>query len=879
MDISSFFSDHHWDVAGELDLPARDATVVDAAALPLGAEPARFLQHRHADGIFAHQDLALRAALANENVCVSTGTSSGKSLVFQTAALQHLSCDPEARIIAIYPMKALGNEQEERWRAALAEAGIVAKVARIDGSVRRSERAALLRGARVAIMTPDIIHAWLMPSIALAPVQAFVKKLKLVVVDEIHTYTGVFGSNSAMLFRRLQHLLVFFAARPQWIAASATLADADGLLKQLFGLDFTVIGPDADTSRRHPVDIKLVRPPGDADFLSSVAALLGALADSRSRRFIAFVDSRKQTEHLTAILARGAGGGQDADGEDEELVDHLEHLDVLPYRAGYEARDRDVIQKRLTNGTLPGVVSTSALELGLDIPALDTAVLIGVPRSSTSLHQRIGRIGRHGPGQVLVISSGDIYDESVLAKPEELLRRPHVEPALYLENRRIQYIHALCLARPGGEHDTAMSLQGGSTERPFTSMVSWPEGFVDLCRAERVGEVPAELQSMKVEAGEGPNFAFPLRDVERQFKIELRQGMDQRDLGSVSYSQLLREAYPGAIYYYTAKPYRVASVKLDAKVVRVREERAFTSKPTPIPTRVYPNLQGDAIFDGTRRGALDVLESEVQIREALCGYRERRGSNEIATSYPTDSEKTGVFWYQPFFGRTFFSSAVTITHPALDADAGAAQAAANYVYEAFLMAVPVERRDVGVAVDAHRVARGPLQDGRRFIALYDQTYGSLRISGRVLEADLLGDLLTTALELCHEDEESPERLAALPVLRDMVDALDEPEGERWWTAATQPVAGANLVPVILPGSLGLQLLHDNREFHVQAVFFSPHGLKYRGTNSATRRGATDVVPLDQLVPLEGVSEMGFYDLETGEIVAGEPDDAPEPVAT
>lgn len=864
MDISSFLTDNGWDLAGELALPPRGASFADPCLLPLAEQPANFLRRRHPGGIFEHQDAALRVALARGNVCMATGTSSGKSLVFQTTALQRLAEDPNARILAIYPMKALGNEQEDRWRTALEEAGVAGKVARIDGSVKRAQRPALLRGARVAIMTPDVIHAWLTTSLSQAGVQAFLKNLQLVVVDEIHTYTGVFGSNSALLFRRLQHLLAFFSARPQWIAASATLADAPHLLMQLFGLQFSVIGADEDSSARHPVDIKLVRVPTDADYLSSVATLLEQLASSGTRRFIAFVDSRKQTEQLAAILARGLHAAED-DELDDEQIEHLERLDVLPYRAGYEAPDRDLIQKRLSEGTLPGVISTSALELGLDIPSLDTAVLIGVPRSSTSLHQRIGRIGRHGPGQVIVISSGDLYDEAIMSEPQELLQRPHADPALYLENRRIQYIHALCLARPGGEHDSAMTLINGPTERPFVSTVTWPEGFMDLCRDERIGQLPADLQSMKIEAGEAPHYAFPLRDVERQFKIELREGSDKRDLGQVSYSQLLREAYPGAIYYYTAKPYRVASVKLDAKTVRVRREKAFHSKPTSIPTRVYPNLQGDAVFAGVCHGDLNVLESEVQIREALCGYRERRGPNEFSTAYPTNSEKTGVFWFQPFFGRTFFSSAITISHPALDASPATTQAAADYLYEAFLMAVPVERRDVGVAVDIHRVARGPLDEGRRFIALYDQTYGSLRISGRVLEDDLLPELLTTALQLCEEDDSAESAPAARILLRKLNGSLSQPASESWWSSTPRVVAGANVVSVIMPGSVGLQLLHDNREFYVESVFYKPTGLHYRGHHEATKYGVDEILPADHLAPLEGESKMGLYDLETGEL--------------
>src|SRR4051794_9662161 len=118
MDITSFFSDNDWDVAGELTLPPQAARLVDPASLPLNATVADFIARRHPDGIYEHQETALRAALDDRNVCVATGTSSGKSLVFQTAALQRLAENPDARVLAIYPMKALGTEQEERWRRA-----------------------------------------------------------------------------------------------------------------------------------------------------------------------------------------------------------------------------------------------------------------------------------------------------------------------------------------------------------------------------------------------------------------------------------------------------------------------------------------------------------------------------------------------------------------------------------------------------------------------------------------------------------------------------------------------------------------------------------------------------------------------------------------
>jgi DEAD/DEAH box helicase domain-containing protein len=357
----------------------------------------------------------------------------------------------------------------------------------------------------------------------------------------------------------------------------------------------------------------------------------------------------------------------------------------------------------------------------------------------------------------------------------------------------------------------------------------------------------------------------------------MRRGGELLNLGSVSYSQLMREAYPGAVYYYTARPYRVAQIRLDAKAISVRREKAFHTKPARIPTLVYPNLQPGAIYSGAQHGDLDVIESDVQIREALTGYSERRGPNELHTTYPTDSQQTGILWPQSYFSRTFFTSAVTITHPTLDGDAATAQSVANYLYEAFLMAVPVERRDIGVAIDRHRSSRGPVREGARFIALYDQTYGSLRVSGKVLEDALLPDVLAAALALCKEDPEANCSGAACDVLHELARAVEKPAGPQWWSDAPQVSIGEGL-RVIMPGSVGLQTLHGNREFYVEGVFLHPTGLRYRGHHEETRHNVYELIPVDQLAALQGESRMGTYNLETGELRADADDDDLEQAA-
>lgn len=582
MGIEDYFSERGWSITYTTSIPPREAELFQTDDLPLSSATRDYLESQFSKGLYRHQKEAIRHFIAGNNVCMTTSAASGKSVPFYAAALELLKRNSECRVIAMYPLKALGREQQERWKEALEPIGLASRVGRIDGQVPMTLRAGIVRESSVLIATPDIVHAWLLASVSDRSVQDFLQNLSLIIVDEVHTYSGVFGSNAAFLFRTMQHIMQLLGARPQYICASATISNPASHLYQLFGLDFSLIGDEFDTSPKHEVVVELALPPRSSDFLSEVSEFLYNVASKTPHNFLAFVDSRKQTEHISAIIDRWRekeGQSEEDDSQETAWFDHLQRLDVLPFRAGYEAHDRDTIQERLSRGSLRGVVSTSALELGIDIPHLTLGVLIGVPRSATSLHQRIGRIGRRTDGKVVVINTGGVYDELVFRKPEEFLNRPLADCALYLENPRIQYIHALCLARQGGEHDQTCDAIGIKQESEFTSTVVWPNGFVELSNRERRGEIGPDLQSMKMEAGEDPNHTFPLRDVESQFRVQLKYGPELESRGSLSFSQVMREAYPDAVYYYTTIPYRVYLVGFHSKEILVKKEKRYTTSP------------------------------------------------------------------------------------------------------------------------------------------------------------------------------------------------------------------------------------------------------------------------------------------------------------
>jgi DEAD/DEAH box helicase domain-containing protein len=878
MNLVELLTQAKWDIVHTEHLPAKPARFVAFDDLPLDAAAQAFLNKNFPAGIYEHQKLAMQQALQSQNVCLTTGTASGKSLAFFVAGIAALAKSPEAKIIALYPMRALGKEQEQRWAGALQAAGLDAAVGRIDGQVPLPARLEILQHSRVLILTPDVMHAWLLTQLGAEPVRNFLRQLALIVVDEVHTYTGIFGSNSAFLFRRLRHVLQLLAAAPPFVCASATLADSQSHLAKLFGVDFEIIDSSHDSSPRQPIRIDLVRPPKGRDLLNEFSSLLASLAEEKGQRFIAFVDNRKQTELIAMIAGRERKGEHSAAAApepDEPALkwDHLKRLNILPYRAGYEERDRATIQERLTEGSLAGVVSTSALELGLDIPHLTAGVLFGVPYSATSLYQRLGRIGRHAPGHAVIASRGTVYDQQLFANPTSLLSRPLAEDALYLENERLQYIHALCLARRGGEHDQIVAAENLAGGENFASEIGWPEGFLALCEMERQGEIPAALQVMKGEAGGDPNHVFPLRDVEAQFKVQERLMGRGRNLGEISHSQLMREAYPGAIYYYTARPYRVIRVNTRRREVHLRhQQKKYTTSPVQLPVLIFPDLAPGRIYQAKSHGGLTCIECHLQVREALSGYTEQRGPNRVNVAYPVDAQETGVHFDQQRFARNYLTTGVILSHPVLSDSRAATELMAAALFEAFLMIVPYERRDVGFAADKYRVMHAPVnaQYGDRFIAIYDQTYGSLRLTSRLLPEAILRATIATALEICglsEATEAKAETIAALEQLlaeaaRDPVDHAIQP--------AEKKRSDENRVEILLPGSKGLAIYNGNTEFQVEEVFFDAisRRLSYRGryVDDQYANATTKIIlPVEGLIEVPGDSVVGYYDLATGGI--------------
>lgn len=874
-DVLSRMTAEGWGIDHIEEISGREAGFADRSNLALSEQSERLLA---ADNIslFRHQFEAIRQSMAEANVVITTSTASGKTLAFQIAGIEALAANAAAKILAIYPMRALVSEQENRWKDAIQKAEFPSdSVVRIDGGISVRNRDALLKKAKVVVVTPDILHAWMFSNLAKANIRSFLSNLRLIVVDEAHTYTGVFGSNSAYLFRRMLHAIRRLGGEARYIAASATMVEPEQHLEKLTGLSFVSIGEELNSAPKQPIKLALSNPPAGKDLLSSCAELMRFIVDRTEHNVITFVDSRKQTEHIAAIGDRVSDedeGEDQTEGELWETVENLKAARIFPYRAGYEENDRKHIQTLLTSGKLRGVVSTSALELGIDIPHLDVAILVGVPSSATSLYQRIGRIGRHQPGLVIVVNDGSVISTAVFQKPDSMMKLPLSEGALYLENRRIQYIHALCLARIGGEADTLENSPESQDE--FECLAACPESFSQMCKDERIGEIEVELQFMKAQAADDPNHAYPLRDVEAQFQVQYKRGPDDMGRGSLSYSQLMREAYPGAVYYYKAKPHRVYRVNTSTRRVDVRHERQYTTKPINLPTLIFPNLSEGNVEIFNTFGELRVVECNLQISNAVTGYQERRGPNTLKIEYPLDPNK-GVYFDRDRFTRNYSTTGVIISHPALSNSEVKLNLISELIYEAFLMTIPYERRDVGYGDDRIRKDREPFTTDDRFISIYDQTYGSLRLTSHLADSEVLKQVLSRCLELVKMDDRfSLDETTRVAVQELYESSLDEPV-ERQEVEDDSDTVGEDTVHVIMPGSYGISRQKGNEFFNVESVFFSPKlgCVAYKGFHESEERrrkgwpgnsSATTIVRSTEVEEVPGESKMGLYDLNTGE---------------
>jgi DEAD/DEAH box helicase domain-containing protein len=604
-------------------VPGREATHADVPETlhPLLRDA---LARRGIERLYAHQRDAFELARAGESVVVATPTASGKSLCYHLPVLDRLAREPDARALYLFPTKALSRDQEASLRDLMKEVGLTHGAITYDGDTPGDARRAARERSGVLLTNPDMLHAGILPHHA--SWARFFSCLRFVVVDELHTYRGVFGSHLANVLRRLQRIARFHGADPVFVFASATIGNPREHARRMIGRDVTLLAESgAPTGPRHVV---VYNPPVlnaelgvRASYLKTAVSLTADLLRAEVPTLV-FGQSRNGVETMLKYL------------RDRLAADRMDPDAIQAYRSGYLPETRRRIEQGLRSGAIRGVVATNALELGIDIGSLQAVVCAGYPGSIAALWQRFGRAGRRSdPALALLVASSQPLDQYVA-------RESQFDP----DNVEILVQHLKCAA----------------FELPFE------EG-------ETLGDVPAPAvkdaleylaQHQVVHAAPGPDGkqlyhwatdAYPathvsLRSVGWDNFVVIDLDRDQT-IAEMDWRATHTMLHVQAIYQHDGEQYQVERLDFENHKAFVRkvEPDYYTTAMTYTRIAVVHEDDGAVVRLDPERAGVAAGMGEVSVIEKVVGYKKIKFHTHENVGYgdvrlPEMQMHTSAFW-------------------------------------------------------------------------------------------------------------------------------------------------------------------------------------------------------------------------------------------
>jgi DEAD/DEAH box helicase domain-containing protein len=563
--------------------------------------------------LFTHQAEAWESAQRGEHVIVTTGTASGKTLAFNLPVLDALARNPKQRALYLYPTKALAQDQV-RALTELQPPGV--KPAIYDGDTPTEQRWQVRKWANLVLTNPDMLHIGVLPHHDRWG--DVLSNLRYVVVDEAHVYRGVFGSHVANVLRRLRRLARVYGAEPQFLLASATIANPDELARGLLGVAATVI--DRDAAPRAERTIALWNPPLTDEELGLRASALGeasrlmASLVERGVRTLCFAKSRKAAELIHRFTAQRLG----------------DSTRLSPYRAGYTPAQRREIERRLVDGDLLGVSATNALELGIDVGLLDCVICVGFPGTVASLRQQWGRAGRREHGLAVLVASEDALDQFFMREPEALLDRRVEAAILDHSNTRVLDGHVRAAAFEGPLDDADAETLG-------------PEA---LKRAAVLPELRKTPRGYVWAGRDYPAGRFGLRSATPD-TFTVVDAATGSLLGLVERERAYSTVHEGAIYLHLGDSYRVLELDHEARTALVE----------PFVGDEYTQAKKDtmtAIIRATRaerRLGVELNFGMVTVTEQVVAYQRKLQDGETIETVPLELPQTEfeteAIWFVP----------------------------------------------------------------------------------------------------------------------------------------------------------------------------------------------------------------------------------------
>ena len=551
---------------------------------------------------YSHQAEAIDRVRRGEDVLVVTPTASGKSLVYLVPIFEAALRRPGSRTLCLFPYKALAQDQLQGMvdlSAALARRGGLVpddgglpghgrpvSAAIYDGDTSDTRRREIKAGPPdILITNPDMLHlgilahhdAW----------RTFFENLDLVVVDELHVYRGIFGSHLHHILKRLERVAALYGRRPRFVASSATVARPERLGEGLLGRKVSVVARSgAPRAARHLLFLN----PGVSPY-TAAATLMDWSLDA-GYRTIAFTKARKITELLHSWLLQSAPRWRNQ---------------VSAYRSGYLPEERRDIERRLFTGGLRGVISTSALELGVDIGGLDVCLLVGYPGSIVSSWQRIGRVGREDrPSLTVLIALPDALDQFYMAHPDQFLSRGFEEVVFDPENKVVACAHLACAAAETPIGDADRERYGAAN-------------FALVRELESDGVLAQDADGGRwFSLRRRPQRDINLRSTGSTYAIH--DEARRRVIGSIDGVRAFHETHAGAIYLHHGQQYLVRDLDI--------EERRVTVVPADVD--YYTQVRGEKetaileVLEERGAGPLRATLGRLKVTERITGYEKRR---------------------------------------------------------------------------------------------------------------------------------------------------------------------------------------------------------------------------------------------------------------
>ncbi|MFB3890430.1 MAG: DEAD/DEAH box helicase [Phycisphaerae bacterium] len=703
------------------------------------------LRRQNIHQLYTHQAAALDALAEGKDVVIVTGTASGKTLCYNLPVVQRLTAEPSARAIYMYPTKALTQDQFavlQRWAGAEELAGSL-RPAVYDGDTPSHNRTRIRSSANIVLTNPDMLHVGILPYHA--KWHAFLRDLKYVVVDELHTYRGIFGSHVAGVLRRLLRMCEHYGSRPQIVCSSATIANPVELAQKLTGRQVTLI--DNDGSPRGRKYFVLWNPPFlAADNVSRRSAnveavdLLTELVRRRAQTIV-FGKARIVVELVYKYAVEALAGEGDLARR------------IRPYRGGYLPSERRQIEQELFSGRLLAVAATNALELGIDVGQLDAAILVGFPGTICSTWQQAGRAGRASQESlVFLVGYNEPIDQYLMRHPEYLFGAPHEHGVIDPGNPHILagQLACACFEKPLTEADAAhfgpltgeiarILAEEGQTrqidQRHYWASTEFPAKKTNLRtisddtfaivsagrgQSRRLGLSPASSS----EAPEGtPGDSPKLRDCP--------PSSPQQVLGNVDSISAPELVYPGAVYLHEGESFIVRELDIQAKIARVEPADVdyYTQPVLASSARLGEPSETKAFLDGQIFfGPADVTWQTTAFRKVKYYTMDLIGQGKLDLPAQTLST-TGAWWATSDQMRSDVAKAGYNPIEAL-------MGVRNLMLAALPTLAMCDRRDIGGMVDSSNL-------GKPVIFIYDRYSGGLGFAQTGFE------LIAEWLEMCR----------------------------------------------------------------------------------------------------------------------------------